>query len=48
MHAFKLASPKVYISLRCPMHRKSVLACTRSGLFNLRLLFAPANCLEII
>ena len=28
--------------------RKRVLACSCSGLFNFRLLFAPANCLEIV
>ena len=28
--------------------RKRILACSRSGLFNFRLLFAPANCLEIV
>ena len=27
--------------------RKSVLACSRSGLFNFRFLFALANCLEV-
>ena len=49
MHTLKLTSPKVFISLRCPTHRKSVLTCTRSGLFNFRLLFSPCklfkNCL---
>ena len=47
MHTFELTSPKVYILLGF-LCRKRVLACTRSGLFNLRLLFAPANCLEIV
>ena len=47
MHTFELTSPKVSISLRFRM-RKRVLACSRSGLFNFRLLFAPANCLEIV
>ena len=47
MHNFELTSPKVCISLRFPM-QKRVLACTRSGLFNFRLLFAPANCLETV
>ena len=30
------------------LYRKRVLACSRSRLFNFRLLFAPANCFEII
>ena len=44
MHTFELASPKVSNSLRFPR----VLACSRSELFNFRLLLAPANCLEIV
>ena len=45
MLTFELTSPKVSISLRFPM-QKIVLAYCRGGLFNFRLLFAPANCLE--
>ena len=44
MHTFELKSPKVSISLRFPMQK----ACFRSRLFNFRLLFALANCLEIV
>ena len=47
MHTFEMTSLKVCISLRLPM-KKRVLACTRSGLINFRLLFAPANCLDIV
>ena len=47
MRTLELASPKVSISLRFTM-QKRVLACSRSGLFNFRLLFAPANCLETV
>ena len=46
MHNFELTIPKVSISLRFIMQR--VLACSRSGLFNFRLLLARANCLEIV
>ena len=42
MHIFELRS---LLGFLC---RKRVLACSRSGLFNFRLLFAPANCLEIV
>ena len=46
MHTFELTSPKVFLlGFLC---RKRVLACSRNGLFNFRLLFAPANCLEIV
>ena len=31
-----------------PLCRKKVLACSRNGLFSFRLVFAPANCLEIV
>ena len=44
MHTFDLTSPKVSISPRFPMQK----ACSRSGLFNFHLLFAPANCSEIV
>ena len=47
MHTFELESPKVSISLRFPMQER-VLACSSSGSFNFRLLFAPTNCLEIV
>ena len=43
MHTSELTSPKVSNSLRFPR----VLACSRSELFNFRLLLAPANSLEI-
>ena len=47
MHTLELRSPKVSIFLGF-LCRKRVLACSRSGLFNFRLLFAPANFLEIV
>ena len=47
MHTFELTSPKVTISLRFPMQKKG-LAYSHNGLFNFRLLFAPANCFEIV
>ena len=43
---FQLHNPlALLLGLQC---RKRALACPRSGLFNFRLLFAPANCSEIV
>ena len=47
MHTFELTSPKMSISLRFHM-QKMDFSVFRIALFNFRLLFAPANCLEII
>ena len=51
MHTFELTTSKVSISLRFPIQKKGFslgLFNFGSGLFNFRLLFAPANCLEIV
>ena len=45
MRTFELTSQA--FSLTFSM-QKRVLACSLSGLFNFRHLFAPANCLEIV
>ena len=39
------ASHAFLLGFQC---RKRVLACSHSGLFSFCLLFAPANCLEIV
>ena len=47
MHTFELTSPEISIFLGF-LCIKLVFACSHSGLFHLRHLFAPVICLEIV
>ena len=48
MHTFELRQVQKWAFLLGFLRRKRVLAYCRNWLFNFRLLFASANCLEIV